>query len=211
MDAKSTHIPYRDSKLTRLLQNSLGGNAKTVMCANCGPADYNYDETLSTLRYANRAKNIKNKPKINEDPKDAMLREFQEQIKALKDQLEATQRGVMIGEDGKEVMMHNAKREIVEKIVEREVVREVRVGISEKEMAEMRRKTQEEKQVLMKQAQEDMRALIDQQSRTAQERSELQAALDREADDRKTIEAQKKALQEKLRVSCAIIVFVVVC
>jgi hypothetical protein len=211
VDAKSTHIPYRDSKLTRLLQNSLGGNAKTVMCANCGPADYNYDETLSTLRYANRAKNIKNKPKINEDPKDAMLREFQEQIKALKDQLEATQRGVMIGEDGKEVMMHNAKREIVEKIVEREVVREVRVGISEKEMAEMRRKTQEEKQVLMKQAQEDMRALIDQQSRTAQERSELQAALDREADDRKTIEAQKKALQEKLRVSCAIIVFVVVC
>lgn len=47
----------------------MGGNAKTVMCANCGPADYNYDETLSTLRYANRAKNIKNKPKINEDPK----------------------------------------------------------------------------------------------------------------------------------------------
>ena len=43
-------------------------------CANCGPADYNYDETMSTLRYANRAKNIKNKPKINEDPKDAMLR-----------------------------------------------------------------------------------------------------------------------------------------
>ena len=73
VDGKSSHIPYRDSKLTRLLQNSLGGNAKTVMCANAGPADYNYDETLSTLRYANRAKNIKNKPKINEDPKDAML------------------------------------------------------------------------------------------------------------------------------------------
>ena len=81
VDGKSSHIPYRDSKLTRLLQNSLGGNAKTVMCANCGPADYNYDETLSTLRYANRAKNIKNKPKINEDPKDAMLREYQEEIK----------------------------------------------------------------------------------------------------------------------------------
>ena len=59
---------YRDSKLTRLLQDSLGGNTKTVMCANCGPAGYNYDETVSTLRYANRAKNIKNKPKINEDP-----------------------------------------------------------------------------------------------------------------------------------------------
>jgi hypothetical protein len=49
-----------------------------------GPADYNFDETMSTLRYANRAKNIKNKPKINEDPKDAMLREFQEEIARLK-------------------------------------------------------------------------------------------------------------------------------
>jgi len=46
------------------------------MVANIGPADYNYDETISTLRYANRAKNIKNKPKINEDPKDAMIREY---------------------------------------------------------------------------------------------------------------------------------------
>ena len=88
VDGKSQHIPYRDSKLTRLLQDSLGGNTKTVMVANLGPADYNYDETLSTLRYANRAKNIKNKPKINEDPKDAMLREFQEEIARLKAQLE---------------------------------------------------------------------------------------------------------------------------
>lgn len=76
VDGKSQHIPYRDSKLTRLLQDSLGGNTKTVMIANIGPADYNYDETLSTLRYASRAKNIKNKPKINEDPKDAMIRQF---------------------------------------------------------------------------------------------------------------------------------------
>ena len=87
VDGKSGHIPYRDSKLTRLLQDSLGGNTKTVMCANVGPADYNFDETLSTLRYANRAKNIKNKPKINEDPKDAMLREFQDEIKRLKEAL----------------------------------------------------------------------------------------------------------------------------
>ena len=51
------------------------GNSRTVMVANIGPADYNYDETITTLRYANRAKNIKNKPKINEDPKDALLRQ----------------------------------------------------------------------------------------------------------------------------------------
>ncbi len=74
VDSKSQHIPYRDSKLTRLLQDSLGGNTKTIMIANCSPASFNYDETLGTLRYASRAKQIKNKPKINEDPKDALLR-----------------------------------------------------------------------------------------------------------------------------------------
>ncbi|XP_033121283.1 kinesin-like protein KIF17 isoform X2 [Anneissia japonica] len=87
VDGKSKHIPYRDSKLTRLLQDSLGGNTKTLMVACLSPADNNYDETLSTLRYANRAKNIKNKPKINEDPKDALLREYQEEIKKLKEML----------------------------------------------------------------------------------------------------------------------------
>ena len=89
MDGKSKHIPYRDSKLTRLLQDSLGGNTKTMMVACLSPADNNYDETISTLRYANRAKNIKNKPKINEDPKDAMLREYQEEIEKLKSLLES--------------------------------------------------------------------------------------------------------------------------
>merc|ERR1712141_342331 len=88
VDGKTKHIPYRDSKLTRLLQDSLGGNTKTMVVACLSPADNNYDETLSTLRYANRAKNIKNKPKINEDPKDAMLREYQDEIQKLKALLE---------------------------------------------------------------------------------------------------------------------------
>ena len=68
-------------------KDSLGGNTKTLMVAAISPADYNYDETLSTLRYANRAKNIKNKPKINEDPKDAMLREYKEEIEKLRKML----------------------------------------------------------------------------------------------------------------------------
>jgi hypothetical protein len=65
VDGKTQHIPYRDSKLTRLLQDSLGGNTKTIMIAAISPADYNFDETLSTLRYASRAKFIQNKPVIN--------------------------------------------------------------------------------------------------------------------------------------------------
>jgi hypothetical protein len=87
VDGKTSHVPYRDSKLTRLLQDSLGGNSKTIMVANIGPASYNYDETLTTLRYASRAKSIKNKPRINEDPKDALLRQYQEEILRLKEKL----------------------------------------------------------------------------------------------------------------------------
>jgi kinesin family member 3B len=81
---KSPHVPYRDSKLTRLLQCSLGGNSKTTMIANIGPSEYNYNETLTTLRYAHRAKTIQNKPVMNEDPQDTQLREYQEEIARLK-------------------------------------------------------------------------------------------------------------------------------
>lgn len=81
---KGQFIPYRDSKLTRLLRNSLGGNSKTLMIANIGPANCSYDESLNTLRYASRARNIKNKPYINEDPVDALLKKYQEEIEQLK-------------------------------------------------------------------------------------------------------------------------------
>lgn len=84
VDGRSKYIPYRDSKLTRLLQDSLGGNTRTLMIACLSPADNNYEESLSTLRYANRAKSIRNRPRINEDPKDALLREYQEEIKKLR-------------------------------------------------------------------------------------------------------------------------------
>lgn len=80
----SPHIPYRDSKLTRLLQDSLGGNSKTTMIANIGPSSINYNETLTTLRYASRAKAIQNKPIKNDDPQDAKLKQYQEEIARLK-------------------------------------------------------------------------------------------------------------------------------
>ncbi|XP_022186213.2 kinesin-like protein Klp98A [Nilaparvata lugens] len=77
-------IPYRDSVLTWLLKDSLGGNSKTIMIAAVSPADCNYSETLSTLRYANRAKNIINKPTINEDENVKLIRELREEITKLK-------------------------------------------------------------------------------------------------------------------------------
>ncbi|XP_063701606.1 osmotic avoidance abnormal protein 3 [Culicoides brevitarsis] len=97
VDGKTKHIPYRDSKLTRLLQDSLGGNTKTLMIACISPAAYNYDETLSTLRYASRAKNISNKPRVNEDPKDALMREYQEEINRLKSLLQNNNTQEMAG------------------------------------------------------------------------------------------------------------------
>ena len=67
---QTTHIPYRDSTLTRLLQDSLGGNTKTLMISSISPCSMSYSETLSTIRYASRAKKIKNRPRVNEDERD---------------------------------------------------------------------------------------------------------------------------------------------
>lgn len=93
VDGKTKNIPFRDSKLTRLLHDSLGGNTKTIIVSVVSPAAVNYDETLSTLRYASRAKNIKNKPVINADPKDAMLKELQQEVARLQGQLEQCRAG----------------------------------------------------------------------------------------------------------------------
>jgi kinesin family protein 4/21/27 len=78
------HVPYRDSKLTRMLQDSLGGNSRTVMIACVSPADVNLEESLNTLRYANRARNIRNKPVINRDPVAAQIAHMRQQMAALR-------------------------------------------------------------------------------------------------------------------------------
>lgn len=82
-DKKGNFVPYRDSKLTRLLQDSLGGNSHTLMIACVSPADSNLEETLNTLRYADRARKIKNKPIINIDPQAAELNHLKQQVQQL--------------------------------------------------------------------------------------------------------------------------------
>ncbi|ORZ22364.1 hypothetical protein BCR42DRAFT_368208 [Absidia repens] len=83
--SKEVFVPYRDSILTWLLKDSLGGNSKTAMIAAISPADY--DETLSTLRYADQAKKIKNKAVVNEDPNAKMIRELKDELEVLRDRL----------------------------------------------------------------------------------------------------------------------------
>ncbi|XP_016362397.1 kinesin-like protein KIF13B [Sinocyclocheilus anshuiensis] len=84
---KSKFVPYRDSVLTWLLKDSLGGNSRTAMVATVSPAADNYDETLSTLRYADRAKSIVNHAVINEDPNARIIRELREEVEKLRSQL----------------------------------------------------------------------------------------------------------------------------
>jgi kinesin family protein 1 len=84
---KKTQVPYRDSILTWLLKDSLGGNSMTAMIAAISPADINFDETLSTLRYADSAKRIKNHAVVNEDPNARMIRELKEELSKLRSQL----------------------------------------------------------------------------------------------------------------------------
>ncbi|XP_023195188.1 kinesin-like protein KIF1A isoform X15 [Xiphophorus maculatus] len=89
-------IPYRDSVLTWLLRENLGGNSRTAMIAALSPADINYDETLSTLRYADRAKQIRCNAVINEDPNNRLVRELKEEVSRLKDLLYAQGLGDII-------------------------------------------------------------------------------------------------------------------
>lgn len=97
-DSNSTHVPYRSSKLTRLLSSSLGGNSKTLLIACISPAPLHLDETLNTLRFASRTKRIKNKARINEDPKDALLRNYKRQVDELRRKLSEQQQASVVSD-----------------------------------------------------------------------------------------------------------------
>ena len=87
--SKTKHIPYLDSILTWLLKDGLGGNSKTIMLSTISTAYDSYDETLSTLRYADRAKKIVNNAVVNEDPNAKIIRNLREELESLKKELEA--------------------------------------------------------------------------------------------------------------------------
>ncbi|XP_027490967.1 kinesin-like protein KIF27 isoform X5 [Corapipo altera] len=88
---KSVHIPYRDAKITRILKDSLGGNAKTVMITCISPSSLDFDESLNSLKYANRAKNIRNKPVVNYNPEKDRIDEMELEIRLLRDALQNQQ------------------------------------------------------------------------------------------------------------------------
>ncbi|XP_016382301.1 kinesin-like protein KIF3C [Sinocyclocheilus rhinocerous] len=197
VDGRSSHVPYRDSKLTRLLQDSLGGNAKTIMVATLGPAFYNYEETLTTLRYANRAKNIKNKPRVNEDPKDALLREFQEEIARLKAQLD--KRGMLTkrkrrsrslrktGEGGEEEVEEEDVEDDDEESVEKE---------AQEYMKEQQEKLEREKEAIR----DDHSLVAEEKQRLLEEKERMMRHLTKEQEATELLTAKFKAMESKLLV-----------
>uniref|UniRef100_A0A8C9A434 Kinesin family member 27 n=1 Tax=Prolemur simus TaxID=1328070 RepID=A0A8C9A434_PROSS len=91
---KSSHIPYRDAKITRLLKDSLGGSAKTVMITCVSPSSSDFDESLNSLKYANRARNIRNKPTVNFSPESDRMDEMEFEIKLLREALQSQRTSV---------------------------------------------------------------------------------------------------------------------
>ncbi|MCJ8741735.1 hypothetical protein PDJAM_G00074060 [Pangasius djambal] len=196
VDGKSTHIPYRDSKLTRLLQDSLGGNARTVMVANIGPASYNVEETLTTLRYSNRAKNIKNKPRINEDPKDALLREFQEEIARLKQQLE--KRSGKKKKKGQKRRVGEGGEELDDDVEDDEDDEEGADG--DKNIADYWREQQENLEKEKKAIMEDHSLVAEEKQRLLLEKEKKMDDLRREKEASEMLAAKVKAMESKLLV-----------
>ncbi|KAJ3586381.1 hypothetical protein NHX12_012779 [Muraenolepis orangiensis] len=208
VDGRSTHVPYRDSKLTRLLQDSLGGNARTVMVANIGPACYNVEETLTTLRYSNRAKNIRNKPRINEDPKDALLREFQEQIARLKEQLERRsgkkkkrrprRRGA--GEAGPEGDLEDGETEDDDEDEEDDDEGEEAGGGDGGNRGDYWREQQEKLERERKAIMEDHSLVAEEKLRLLKEKERKMEALRKEREVGEMLSAKVKAMESKLLV-----------
>ena len=145
-DGKSTHIPYRESKLTRVLQESLGGNSKTCLIITCSPSIYNESESLSTLRFGERAKKIKNKPKIN---KEITVAELQKLVTQLKENLKKadariTQLENFIRQNGLTVPMSDYKQEEDEEEKKRQKEERDKARDEAREVKELKEKISKE-------------------------------------------------------------------
>ena len=164
-----------------LLCDSLGGNTKTVMIANIGPADYNYDESLNTLWYADRAKRIKNKPVINEDPKDAQLRQYQEEIELIRSQLTKIGKGDLTGITG--------------------IVREEKIVYVEDEskLKEAEDNLEKEKDQFKKQQEQEIKKIQLQKNLAEEEKKKLIEKVQNKIEEQKRVKDEAKKLLHKYK------------
>ena len=160
--------------------DSLGGNSKTVMIANIGPADYNYEETVTTLRYADRAKNIKNAPKINEDPKDAMIRQYQEELAKLKQALAAAS-------GGQEISLTSLDTD------------NTITSESKKKIQEVERKFKAEKDAILKKNEEEKKKIEESKNLVEAEKYKLLEELKKKQEEQEKRNQAREKLVNKLK------------
>ncbi|CAK9270323.1 unnamed protein product [Sphagnum jensenii] len=173
------HVPYRESKLTRMLQDSLGGNSRTCMIACISTADTSFEETLNTLKYANRARNIRNKPVINRDPQAVMLNQLRQEVRALQVELLNTRMQSMglepvTGPQSLEILLQDeSNRQFLDDIRSRA---DISVDVTA-ELQTVRRRSREREQECLK-LQQEIQALQSLVSRLQEEMLELHTERD---------------------------------
>ncbi|KAH1027568.1 kinesin-like protein Klp68D [Dendroctonus ponderosae] len=187
----SAHIPYRDSKLTRLLQDSLGGNSKTIMIANIGPANMNYDETIITLRYAYRAKSIKNKPTKNEDIKDGKLLMLQDEIERLKALIMQKSNGTEInGLDSEEADLLDSDSE------SENVEKERKLEVGKMEVDELSKKLKALEKQMVHGGKDIVDSVNENELRLEQQKTEIAERKKREVEMQQRIELEEETCSE---------------
>ncbi len=179
------HVPYRDSKLTRLLQESLGGKAKTCIIATLSPAQNAVEETLSTLDYAHRAKNIKNTPQVNQKmTKKTVMKEYCEEIESLRLQLQANREknGIYVQPDifyGMETKITSQEAQIseVESVLKLKIEEAKEAALKRDEAVEQLTVTQKELDVTSTHLQKTSETLTETKSQLQETTTELEASM----------------------------------
>jgi len=209
---RAPHIPYRESKLTRLLQDSLGGRTKTSIIATISPAGINLEETLSTLDYAHRAKNITNKPEVNQKlSKKAVLKEYTEEIERLRKDLMASREknGVFLANENYQEMINQIEvqsQEITEKIGAIKALKEEmdkKEEMFEEVSAELEEKSAELEATNIKLSETEQTLECTQVvlEKTATEREEQKHLVEKHAETEGALKEQAKKLLDTAEVS----------
>eukprot|EP00668_Euglena_longa_P040435 GGOE01053247.1.p1 GENE.GGOE01053247.1~~GGOE01053247.1.p1 ORF type:complete len:770 (-),score=193.56 GGOE01053247.1:368-2551(-) len=191
------HVPYRDSVLTQLLSDSLGGNSRTTMVATVSPAAVNYDETISTLRYASRARQIINVVKVNEDPTAQLIRELQEELAALRAGIVGGGPGGEYGGMGVGGAAQQAREveAMLSQLQEREVDAQQKLEMQEREWADERAQIERGHQMTVAQLETEkyqlQREHLELQERTAH----LESEVEQERAEKGAMQQQHEAAQ----------------
>ncbi|KAL4456585.1 hypothetical protein ABPG74_000692 [Tetrahymena malaccensis] len=185
VDPKATYIPYRDSKLTRILQDSLGGNTKTVMIVNIGPSDFSCDETISTLRCAHKAKSIQNRAIINLDPKQALTIKFQDEICSLKQQLS----GFL--ESGRDINLNGEVKKLTQ-------LEDIVIKYNDEEIKQLKKKFEQQKHDIQSNYENEVKKIDEDKQLKEKEKQQLIQQLQANKQKQQQSNQQQQKLLDKL-------------